>query len=312
MGQPGARNRRRDRCVPHEDLTHSLPGRLWGDDEGRPSCPRSRGRVRTAQVLREHTASCSCRALAGPARDSRGLPEPSGPGGHHSRSVGATQRHLGTVRRIMTMGKCVRELQHLPAPVRGRRGCRVGRRTVPTSDGAIRGGGQPEGRFFPAPRGGRGRSGSLPRVPQRGRDDGRDGDALHQRRDAWRALPSGGSARSLNRPSGRQRADLPREGASSPSCGTSGKCDCHRSHCGRVAGCVRPRCITGSFGCIDIDTHPIRQRRPSRPQPGLESRRHAKPGSTNRVRTSSRGPVAGGSGQESLYAVTWWMPLSVM
>ena len=31
------------------------------------------------------------------------------------------------------------------------------------------------------------------------------------------------------------------------------------------------------FGCIDIRTHPIRQRRPSRPQPGLEGRRHARP-----------------------------------
>lgn len=31
------------------------------------------------------------------------------------------------------------------------------------------------------------------------------------------------------------------------------------------------------FGCIDIRTHPIRQRRPSRPQPGPEGRRHARP-----------------------------------
>ncbi len=32
----------------------------------------------------------------------------------------------------------------------------------------------------------------------------------------------------------------------------------------------------GPFGCIDIDTHPIRQRRLPRPQPGLGSRRHAR------------------------------------
>ncbi|MFI1205691.1 hypothetical protein ACH4VR_40790 [Streptomyces sp. NPDC020883] len=28
---------------------------------------------------------------------------------------------------------------------------------------------------------------------------------------------------------------------------------------------------------VEQRTHPIRQRRPSRPQPGLEGRRHAKP-----------------------------------